>query len=328
MSLRITKQGLLDTVQDSGRYGQQHLGINPDGAMDRFSAQLANALLGKDLKAPVIEIHFPAPQIKFEKETIICITGAHFFPTINGSEIPMHHPVAAAKNAVLKFEKLQSGARSYLAVWQDLKMVPWLNSYSTNMKAAAGGWQGRSLQKNDVIPFQTDKRILDVLKHEEFTILPWRSQEVVDTRTEIEFLFGSEWHWMTSEAQEIFQNSWFQITIDADRMGYKLAGPELETNTSEQLVSSAVSFGTVQLLPNGQLIVLMADHQTTGGYPRVAHVITAHLPILAQKKPNDVIQFRITDLETAEAKIAKQQRYLQQLQLASKFRMDEWLVQR
>jgi biotin-dependent carboxylase-like uncharacterized protein len=328
MSLRIIKQGVLDTVQDTGLYGYQHLGINPAGAMDRFSARLANALLGKELPSPVIEIHFPAPQLRFEKETIICIAGAHFLPTLNGREIPLHHPVAVGRNALLKFEKMQSGARCYLALWQHLKINPWLNSFSTNLRAATGGWQGRALQKGDALLYQADKRIASFLGQKDFVVLPWRSQEVVETRTEIEFLFGSEWHWMTAEAQEIFQGNWFQITIDADRMGYKLAGPELEVHTNEQLVSSAVNFGTVQLLPNGQLIILMADHQTTGGYPRVAQVISAHLPILAQKKANDVIQFRVSDLETAEIKIMKQQKYLQQLQMASKFRMEECLVQK
>jgi antagonist of KipI len=272
----------------------------------------------------VLEIHFPSPQIKFEKETIICITGGHFSPTINGKEIPLHHPIAVSKNAVLKFERSQTGARCYVALWQELQMDKWMNSFSTNIKAGAGGWQGRSLVKNDSLPFQTDKRLSSVLQQHDLVVLPWKSQEVVDTRTEIQFLLGSEWHWMTTEAQEIFQTSWFQVTVDADRMGYQLAGPELEMNTTEQLVSSAVSFGTVQLLPNGQLIILMADHQTTGGYPRVAHVISAHLPILAQKKANDVIRFCVTDLQTAETKLAAQQKYLQQLQMASKFRIEEF----
>ncbi len=327
MSLRIIKQGILDTVQDTGRYGYQHLGISTNGAMDLFSAQLANAILGKELQAPVLEIHFPSPQIRFEKETIICLTGAHFFPTINDREVPLHHPIAVGENAVLKFEKLQSGTRCYLALWQELQLLKWMNSYSTNLKGCTGGWHGRALVKNDSIPYPAEEKLCAVVQEKDLVVLPWKSQEVVDTRKELEFLFGSEWHWMTSEAQELFQSSWFQVTIDADRMGYKLAGPELEMNTTDQLVSSAVSFGTVQLLPNGQLIILMADHQTTGGYPRVAQIISAHLPVLAQKKANDVLQFRVANLETAEAKLAAQQKYLQQLQMASKFRIEEYLVQ-
>jgi len=325
MSLRIIRQGVLDTVQDMGRYGYQYLGVNCNGAMDRFSAQLANALLGKELPAPLIEIHFPASQFLFEKETIICLTGADFLPTINDHPIPLDHPVAVNKKAVLKFEKFQTGARCYLSFWHELSLPKWLNSYSTNLKASAGGWQGRPLMKNDVILFQSRPDLSKLLQNRDFAVLPWKANDVVDTRNEIEFIIGSEWNWLTKEAQEIFQEHWFQITNEADRMGYQLAGQRLEVKNGEQLVSSAVCFGTVQLLPRGQLIVLMADHQTAGGYPRVAHVISAHLPILAQKRPNDVIRFKMTSLDQAEKKLLNQKKYLNQLQIACKFRMEEFL---
>lgn len=325
MSLRIIKNGILDTVQDTGRYGSQHLGINPGGAMDRFSAQLSNALLGKDLKAPVIEIHFPASHILFEKETVICICGADFSPTINEHPVPLHQPIAVNKKTVLKFNRLQSGARCYLSILNEMKLDKWMNSYSTNLKAGAGGLDGRALLKNDVILIQNGYKITTLLHEKDFIILPWKAQYSVDIRNEIEFIIGSEWYWLTKESQETFREHWFQITNEADRMGYRLAGPKLMVKNEEQLVSSAASFGTVQLLPTGQLIILMADHQTTGGYPRVAHVLSAHLPILAQKKPNDVIRFKLTLLEEAEKKILVQKKYLQELQIACKFRMEEFL---
>jgi antagonist of KipI len=325
MSLKIIRQGVLDTIQDSGRFGYQYLGINCNGAIDKFSMQLANALLGKELNAPVIEIHFPASQILFEKETIICITGADFLPAINGQPIPLHHPIAINKRSILKFEKLQTGARCYIAILNELKLSNWMNSYSTNLKANAGGYEGRGLLKNDVILFKNGINVSNLLHERDFAVLPWKASDVVDTRNEIEFIIGSEWHWLKKDSQDLFQNQWFQITNEADRMGYQLAGQNLEVRISDQLVSSAVCFGTVQLLPNGQLIVLMADHQTAGGYPRVAYVISAHLPILAQKKPNDVIRFKMTSLEEAEKKLLNQKKYLQQLQIACKFRMEEYL---
>jgi len=325
MSLRITRQGVLDTVQDLGRYGYQYLGINCNGAMDKFSMQLANSLLGKDLNSPVFEIHFPASQILFEKETIICITGADFLPTINAQPIPLDHPVAVSKKSTLKFEKLQTGSRCYLSIFNELKLEKWMSSYSTNLKSGTGGFKGRSLLKNDVIAFQNGLNISRVLNERDFVVFPWKAIDVVDPRNEIEFLIGSEWQWLTKEAQETFQEHWFQITNEADRMGYHLAGQTLEAKNNEQLISSAVSFGTVQLLPNGQLIILMADHQTAGGYPRVAQVISAHLSILGQKKPNDVVRFKMTSLEEAEKKIVNQKKYLLQLQMACKFRMEEFL---
>lgn len=325
MSLRIIRQGVLDTIQDMGRYGYQYLGINCNGAMDKFSMQLANALLGKELNSPVFEIHFPSSQILFEKETIICITGAGFSPTVNDQSIPLHHPIAVNKKSVLKFEKLQTGARCYVSIFNELRLDKWMNSYSTNLKAGTGGIYGRSLLKNDVILFQNGLNISNLLHERSSAVLPWKAKDVVDTRNEIEFIIGSEWHWLTSDAQDLFQEQWFQITNEADRMGYQLAGQSLRTKHNEQLVSSAVCFGTVQLLPSGQLIILMADHQTAGGYPRIAYVISAHLPILAQKKPNDVVKFKMTSLEEAEKKLLDQKKYLNQLQIACKFRMEEFL---
>ena len=325
MSLRIIKPGILDTVQDTGRYGYQHLGINPNGAMDRYSAQLSNALLGKDLNAAVIELHFPASQILFEKETLFCICGADFLPTINELPIPMGHPVVASGDSILRFQNLLRGSRCYISLLNDMKLDRWMKSYSTNLKISAGGWMGRALAKNDQLHCMDTIEVGSLLKGKQFSFLPWKANETVEYKNEIEFIIGSEWYWLTREAQQIFRTSFFQISNHADRMGYRLMGPELMCKDEEQLVSSAVSFGTVQLLPSGQLIILMADHQTTGGYPRIAHVISAHLPILAQKKANDVIQFQLTDLKSAEEKMIRQQKYLREIQIACKFRLENLL---
>ena len=325
MSLRIIRTGILDTVQDTGRWGYQHLGINPGGAMDRFSACLANALLGNELHRPVFEFHFPAAQILFEEDTIICITGGDFSPTINNDPVPLHHPVVVGANSLLRFNHLVSGARAYVSVMHDLSLQEWNGSYSTNLKAGVGGLEGKPFSRYDAISFENRIALQEILKDKDFVVLPWKANETVDNRNEIEFVIGSEWHWLDREMQEEFQGHWFQITNEADRMGYRLAGCRLKANSDEQLISSAACFGTVQLLPDGQLIILMADHQTTGGYPKIAHVISAHLPILAQKKPNDVMRFVMTDLTTAEAKMERQQKYLGEIQIACKFRIENLL---
>ncbi len=325
MSLQIIKAGLLDTIQDEGRKGYSHLGINPGGAMDIFSYRLANALLGKKLSGPVIELHFPAAQILFTQPTIICITGANFLPSINNISVPINHPVVIGANCILRFDGIKQGARAYLAVKNEWLIDGWLNSFSTNKVAGAGGWQGRPLQKNDCIEFGNAVGGNGMVGNNQFKVLPWSTLEKVDNRNEIEFIIGSEWHYLKAESQADFQNNWFQITQDADRMGYRLSGGKLCLQQTTEMLSTAVGFGTVQLLPNGQLIILMADHQTTGGYPRIAHIISAHLPLLAQKNVNDVLKFVQTNLETAEEKIMKQEKYLQQLQVACKFRMEEWL---
>lgn len=312
---------MLDTVQDLGRYGYQHLGINPGGTMDRFSASLANALLGKEFTAPVMEMHFPAAQILFQKQAVICLAGADFSPCINDEMVPAHQPIAVAENTVLTFKNKRNGARCYLSVLNELQLTPWLNSYSTNLKAAAGGYKGRRLEKGDEIHLASIAFQLE----NAFALLPWRYHTANDVSNEIEFIPGPEWNWLTTKGQTHFLNDAFVITPASDRMGYRLQGEILEQVVQEQLVSSAVNFGTVQLLPNGQLIVLMADHQTTGGYPRIANVITSHLPKLAQMNAGDAVRFVMTNVDEAEENYIEQQKYLSSLQNTCKLKIENWL---
>lgn len=321
MSLRITRAGLLDTVQDGGRRGCAHLGIGPGGAMDPYSAALANTLLGREPADAVLELHFPAAQIVFEKATVIALTGADLSPHINDRPVPMDHPVAVPAGALLRFEQRTGGARTYLSVIGGLAIKPWLGSYSTNLKAACGGFEGRALHVNDVIHYREDYHLPNIT---EVAVLPWKALHVVDERKDIGFLMGPEWNWMSEASRQAFEAGRFRITPASDRMGYRLDGPALKTVHTEQLVSSGVCAGTIQLLPDGQLILLMADHQTTGGYPRIAQVISAHLPLLAQKSPSDTIHLKLTQLEAAQEKIIAQKKYLQQLQIACKLKIDEW----
>lgn len=326
MSLKIIKAGFLDTIQDEGRFGFQSSGINPGGVMDRFSAQLANCLLGKPINSPVIEIHFPSSTFLFGEASIICITGADFYPVIDGAAIQLNQPVIVNKNAVLEFKKLKTGTCCYLSVFQEFSLKKWLNSYSTNLKAQAGGYDGRALRREDVLHYLKNEAINNYLQGKNFLRLPYKAEPFAETETErIELIPGNEWNWLTEKSQQVFQSKSFKVSAVADRMGYRLRGSTLKVKEQKQLVSSAVSFGTLQLLPNGQLIVLMADHQTTGGYPRIGHVISAHLPALAQMKPNDALTFKVVNMETAEQKLLKQHQYLLSVQYASAFKIEKIL---
>ena len=151
MSLLITRNGLLDTIQDGGRYGYQHLGINAGGAMDSIAMRVANLLVGNDASEAVIEMHFPAAEILFESTVLIALAGADFLATINGEAVPTLHPVMIREGATLRFTRQESGARIYLAVQGGFVAEEWLHSYCTNLKAKAGGFNGRALQKNDRI---------------------------------------------------------------------------------------------------------------------------------------------------------------------------------
>lgn len=322
MSLTIIKAGVLDTIQDTGRYGFQGVGINPGGAMDRFSACLANCLLGKSLEQPLIEMHFPAATIQFNKAAAICITGADFTPAIDHQPVSVHQPIVVNKGALLEFKKVKSGARCYLAVLQDLHLQEWLGSFSTNIKAKAGGLDGRALKNGDVIDFNDLEGTAGYLKGKNMKVLPWFVLPNSATATgKLEVIEAKEWGWLTEESKQLFIRNSFTISNVADRMGYRLKGNKLEIKKQKQLVSSGVSFGTIQLLPNGQLIILLADHQTTGGYPRIANITSAHLPTIAQMKPNDPLFFSVTDVHSAEQKLIQQHNYLLSVQYASSFKM-------
>jgi len=171
MSLKIIKAGILDTIQDCGRYGFQYLGINPGGAMDRFAAQVVNMLTGNESSEPVIELHFPASSFFFEQPALIAISGADFSATVNGDEVPMLHPIIVSKYSILQFHKVVKGARAYLAIKGGLDIPGWLNSFSTHLKAGAGGFKGRSLQNDDEVSLKKHSDLCNVIGKKEFIVL-------------------------------------------------------------------------------------------------------------------------------------------------------------
>jgi len=303
MSVSILRSGVLDTIQDVGRYGYSNLGINISGPMDPYAMKVANVLVSNPIEKPVMEIHFPGPQILFEQNALISLTGADFAPTINGEPVPLWKPLVVRRKSVLLFSHREWGARCYLSVHGSFCVPKWLNSSSTNLKAKAGGWQGRKLEKGDEINFgETQLYYPLLLKENNVSELPWSidRKSVYQYPHEIGFIPGHEWNLLTEDMQQRLLDNNFIIHPSSDRMGYNLRGPEISLNENIQLVSSAVSFGTIQLLPNHQLIILMADHQTTGGYPRIGHVITAHLPKLAQLAASDCLKLKPIGIESAE----------------------------
>jgi antagonist of KipI len=328
MNLRIIKAGILDTVQDLGRNGWQHLGINPCGVMDKVSAQLANSLVGNNPNEAVVELHFPASAFFFEQPAMIALSGADFSASVNGEEVPGLHPILVSKYSILQFHRVQAGARAYMAVHGGLDIPLWLNSYSTQLKAGAGGFMGRALQKDDEIKLRYMGNLFaELLGKKEFEILSWKLDDKWDKvqSDEVLALPGNEWQYLNQKSKDRFLTKPFTITNHSDRMGYHLQGKSLASSLHEELVSSAVTFGTVQLLPEGQPILLMADHQTAGGYPRIAHVISAHHSRIAQLKPGEMIRFQFTDPGTAEKLFIGQQQRLSQLHTACMFKLEEFL---
>jgi antagonist of KipI len=328
MSIVIIKPGILDTIQDLGRPGWSWIGVGPGGAMDRLAAMIANALTGNDIHLPVIEIHYPGPQILFEQDALITITGGDFDAGLNDEPIPSWKPVLIRKNTVLQFPTLKGGARAYLAVQGGFRIDPWLNSYSTHLKAGVGGWKGRRLEKGDELFFQqTGSGVSSLFRSENnFQFLPWTPDvlKFYNNPNEILFIPGNEWPDLTLQSKADLTSTGYRIRGLSDRMGYHLEGNLLELTEPKEMVSAAVSFGTIQLLPSGRLVILMADHQTTGGYPRVGHVISAHLPKLAQLNPGETIGFKQVEVETAEELLISQQQELRVMARACEDRLNRF----
>ncbi|MDB5250856.1 MAG: biotin-dependent carboxyltransferase family protein [Flaviaesturariibacter sp.] len=320
MSITIIKEGLLDTIQDGGRPGLAHLGIGPGGPLDPFSARLGNALLGNDLFAAQLELHVPAATLRIDDATFLVVTGAGQIPYIDGREMPMNQPFFAQAGSSITWSGTAGGRCSYLSFIGGLQADQWLGSAATNLRLPIPGLCGRALRRGDRIVFHAS---LPAFRNRDTgSVLPWTAAPPpAEPTPTLLFLPGHEWSRLPASSQAGLAAQPFSVTNQSDRMGFRLEGPAIHTDPSIQLVSSPVAAGTMQLLPNGQLIVLMADHQTTGGYPRVGHIISAQLHKLAQLPPGRNLVFAQTDLATADRIRARQDGYLLQLKNACTFRI-------
>jgi antagonist of KipI len=324
MSMHIIKQGLFDTIQDAGRYGYQHLGINPGGAMDLTAMHIANILVGNDPSEALIEMHFPAADIEFDTTELLALAGADFSASVNGEPVPVFTPFIIQQGAVLHFSKKENGARVYLAVHGGFSADEWLGSSSTHTKVQMGGFNGRALQKNDRISFTEKQSPLQAEKAVQ--IFPWRANTsgLYATNT-LRFIAGNEYWSLNEPGKHKLEKENFIISRENDRMGYRLSGINLQLSKPTEMISTAVTRGSIQLLPDGQLIVLMADHQTTGGYPKIGHIISADISSLAQMQTGDKFTLQQVTLTEAENLLYKQQMDLQQLQNACNFRLQAYL---
>jgi antagonist of KipI len=297
--IKILKPGILDTFQDQGRHGYAKWGVNVNGAMDQFALAAGNALVGNEINTCALEMHFPAAEILFSRETLISITGADFSPAINGHSIPGWKTIQVPAGAVLNFGKRINGMRSYLSVHGGFANLSWLGSSSTNLKSKTGGLEGRALKRGDEIQINTSNVSIGI--ENAWHVFPWSvSHNFVYDDDNVLILPGNEWNWVNERSLLSLLTEKLTIESSSDRMASFIRNEPLTFIRKDQLLSSAVNVGTIQGLPSGKLCVLMADHQTTGGYPRIAHVVSAHLPKFSQITPGQPFQFSLTTIAEAE----------------------------
>ncbi|MGE5619479.1 MAG: biotin-dependent carboxyltransferase family protein [Sphingomonadaceae bacterium] len=297
--LEVLEPGLLTTVQDLGRVGYQRWGIPTAGAMDPFALKAANALVGNPPAAACLEITLQGPRIRFTEGCAIAVTGGDLGARLDGWELELWRRRLVSPGSVLDFTGRRSGARAYLAVSGGIGVEPWLGSRSTYLMASVGGLEGRALRAGDVLP--VGPATLTLARP---SIPPERRPPYGGEPT-VRVVLGPHSDRFTQEGIEAFLSGSYQVTPSSNRMGYRLEGPRIAHTRGPDLISCGIPFGGIQVPGSGQPIILMADHQTAGGYTMIATVIQADIPLVAQVLPGEKLRFKAVGLEEARQSLRR-----------------------
>lgn len=287
--LTFEKSGLHTTVQDQGRLGFQHLGVPINGVMDKCSADLANALVGNEITAPLFEITLIGPIVKFSGKGQIAITGANLSPTLNGQVLEMYSTLNIADGDLLEFRQPMQGCRAYLAVAGTMQVQQWLGSASASASDSMTFTPQSLVNKGASFYVKANEKT-----HTKSIQLDQRP--IIDSQLKVRVLKGPEFRDFSKKTIDFFFKYWFPISKDANRMGYRLDKVLPDFNPDIEVISSGIVPGTIQVTNSGQPIVLMADAQTSGGYMRIANILTEDLNKVAQLKPGDLLGFELVEL--------------------------------
>ena len=309
VSIRIVTGGLQTTVQDLGRI--------VCGAMDRLALRIGNMLVGNDDGAAALEASFIGPAITFEQPALIALTGGDLEATINGTAVPAWHAISVPEGATLRCSHPKIGCRSYIAVAGGIDVPLVFGSRSTYLRAQFGGHEGRALRSGDALltgaPTPQSMRIADALRESGAAAVTARWSVSGSLRPRysddpvVRLIPGAHFELLDDESRDRLTAGTFYISPSSDRMGYRLASVTLSLREPVELLSEGVAFGTIQLPPGGEPIVLMADHQTTGGYPRVGVVASIVVPLVAQLKPGDRLRFHMISVDEAHRALLAQE---------------------
>ena len=303
-SLRVITPGMLTTIQDHGRWGWQGRGVPVAGPMDPRSHRLANTLAGNEADAAVIEVTIVGPEVEFDDERIAAVSGADFEIAVDSRAVPLNAPFAVSPGSVLRFGKHHRGARAYLAIAGGIAVPPVLDSRSTHLPSGMGGLEGRPLRAGDRLPLGKRGR-------ESFSgglsAVPFF---VPDGRATVRILPGPQLDRFAPEALDVLQSAPFIVDAASNRMGFRLRGPTLRHARDGEMLSDATTLGALQVPAAGQPILLMADRQTTGGYPSLATVISADIGLAGQLAPGDSLSFVVSTVREAMAALIAQEQAL------------------
>ena len=298
MSIKVLRPGLLTTLQDHGRHGFQRVGLCPGGAMDPVALALANALVGNPPDEAALEVTVIGPELAFEHDTLVAVCGAEF------GGFPHNRPVLAAAGTRFNVGRAARGARAYIAVAGGFGVDPVLGSRSTYLPGQFGGFEGRALKHGDVLPLRDSKAAerFSMLKKTRDGTVRWSTPPLTLPDREpilVHVIEGQHFASFDSNSQRAFFDTVWRIAPDSNRMGFRLSGPPLGRPQADEILSGPTCLGSVQVPPSGVPIALMADHQTTGGYPRIAEIASADVARLAQLAPGGKVHFAKCSLDIA-----------------------------
>lgn len=290
-ALRIMDPGMTALVEDLGRYGYQRYGVSVSGAVDEYAARIANFLTGNEASAAVIEITLKGLGLEFLDETLFAVTGGDCAYRLNEKPLALWQSYRAGPGDILVGGLCTGGLRNYLSVSGGIGVPEIMGSRSTNLRGKFGGFKGRALQKDDVLPIggSPSGRPERELKKE---YIPRYDSEIL-----VRVIMGPQDDAFTDAGKKTFLTSPYKVSFDSDRMGIRLAGEKIEHVKAADIISDGIAFGSVQVPGDGAPIIMLAERQTTGGYCKIATVISADRSKLAQARPKTILRFHEASIE-------------------------------
>ncbi len=322
--IQVQEPGLFTTVQDLGREGFGPLGVSPSGAADPISLRIGNRLAGNAEGAAGLEMTLLGGTFLFPEGAQLALTGSDFGATLDGKPVELWVAFEAKPGQTLRLGPTQSGARCYLCVRGGIEAKLFLGSASTHILSGLGGHEGRALRKGDVLKIGVaggDARE-ETCRNACSTKgagtsgtarklrLSAQALERLTPRKILRVTPGPQSDWIAESAQQVFYASAYRVAEESNRMGIRLEGAAIPAPSGGEMISEGVALGAIQVPEGGRPIILFVEQQTTGGYPKIANVISADFHSLGQLRPRDEIRFERVEWETARALLRQQEELL------------------
>lgn len=305
--IEVRAPGLLTTVQDLGREGFGPMGVSASGTADPVALRIGNRLVGNAEGAAGLEMTLLGGTFFFQEAAVVALTGSDFAPTLDNAPVPSWSSVEIRAGQTLQIGPTRTGARCYLCVRGGMDVKRFLGSASTHLVSGLGGFEGRALRKGDVLRVGRASEGFRTFRKRS---LARRALEKLTPKKVLRVTAGPQSDWFSQEVRKMFCAGTYRVAEDSNRMGLRLEGAAIESVSGGEMISEGVSLGAVQITAGGLPIILFVEQQTTGGYPKIANVISADLSSLGQLRPRDEIRFELVEMEAARALLLEQEKML------------------